>query len=206
VARSGARTRERILDAAERLILDKGLSATSVDEILTASETSKGAFFHHFPSKNHLARALVERYAANDIAFLDEITARAEAISDDPAQQIIAFLRLFEEGAQETVSQQPSCLYVSYIFDKQLFVDGTNEVIASAFVAWRKRLAEKLGQAAKTHPPRMPIDLDTLADHLSATYEGAFMMGRALSDPGLMRRQLELIRQQVALLFGIAAE
>jgi TetR/AcrR family transcriptional repressor of nem operon len=206
MARSGAQTRERILDAAERLILDKGLAATPVDEILSESATSKGSFFHHFPSKNALARALVERYAARDIAFLDEIMAQAEAASDDPAQQVIAFLRLFEEAADETVSQQPSCLYVSYIFDKQLFVDGTNDVIANAFAAWRTRLAEKLVEAAKTHPTRVPVDLDALADHLSVTYEGAFMTGRATSDPGLMRRQLELVRQQVALLFGISAQ
>jgi TetR/AcrR family transcriptional regulator, transcriptional repressor for nem operon len=206
MARSGTETRERILDAAERLILDKSLSATSVDEILTESKSSKGAFFHHFPSKNHLARALVERYAANDTAFLDEIMAKAEAASDDPGRQVIAFLRLFEQGADETVSQQPSCLYVSYIYDKQLFVDGTNDVIAGAFVAWRERLAEKLREAAQAHPPRAPVDLDALADHLSTTYEGAFMMGRAIRDPGLMHRQLELVRQQVALLFGIPAD
>lgn len=206
MARSGTETRERILDAAERLVLDHGLAATSVDEILAESKSSKGSFFHHFPSKNHLARALVERYAANDVGFLDEIMSRAEAAGDDPAVQVIAFLRLFEEAADDTISQQPSCLYVSYILDRQLFVDGTNDVIAGAFVAWRERLAEKLRAAAEIHPPRVAVDLDALADHLSATYEGAFMMARALGDKGLMRRQLELVRRQVALLFDVAAD
>lgn len=206
MARSGAETRERILDAAERLVLDQGLAATSVDDILTESRTSKGSFFHHFPSKNHLARALVERYADNDVALLDELMAEAEAASDDPALQVIAFLRLFEEAADDTVSEQPSCLYVSYIFDRQLFVDGTNDAIARAFVAWRRRLAEKLGAAAEVHPPRIAVDLDALADHLSATYEGAFMMARALGDPGVMHRQIELVRHQVALLFDVPAE
>ena len=205
MARSGTETRERILDGAERLVLDRGLAATSIDDILAESGTSKGSFFHHFPSKNHLARALVERYAANDVAFLDEIMTGAEAASDDPAAQIIAFLRLFEEGAEDTVSQQPSCLYVSYIFDRQLFVDGTNDLIAAAFVAWRERLAEKLRAASAIHPPRAEVDLDALADHLSATYEGAFMMARALGDRDLMRRQLELVRQQLALVFGVPA-
>lgn len=199
-------TRERILDAAERLVLDRGLAATSVDDILAESRTSKGSFFHHFPSKNHLARALVERYAANDVAFLDELMAEAEAAGDDPAVQVVAFLRLFEEAAENTVAQQPSCLYVSYIFDRQLFVDGTNDVIAGAFIAWRQRLAEKLRSAAEAHPPRIAVDLDALADHLSATYEGAFMMSRTLGDPAVMHRQIELVRRQVALLFDVPAE
>ena len=79
--RDGTPTRERILDSAQELILEQGIAATSIDEILAAASTSKGAFFHHFPSKNHLARALVERYAANDVAFLEEFMGRAEAAS-----------------------------------------------------------------------------------------------------------------------------
>jgi TetR/AcrR family transcriptional repressor of nem operon len=203
MARSGAETRERILEGAERLVLEHGLAATTVDAILAESETSKGAFFHHFPTKNHLARALVERYAAGDVAFLEEFMAKAEAASDDPAEQVVEFIRLFEDAADEMVSQQPSCLYVSYIYEKQLFEDGTNDVIVGAIVAWRERLAAKLREAAEAHPPRTAVDPDALADHVFATFEGAFMLTRAMSDPELMRRQLALVREYVALLFGV---
>ena len=206
MTRSGAQTRERILDGAERLVLAHGLAATSVDAILAESETSKGAFFHHFPTKNHLARALVERYATNDIAFLEEFMARAETTSDDPAAQVVEFIRLFEDAADEMVSQQPSCLYVTYIYEKQLFEDGTNDVIVGAVLAWRERLAGKLREAADVHPPRIPVDPDVLADHVFATFEGAFMLTRAMSDPDLMRRQLELVRRHVALVFDVPAE
>jgi len=203
MTRDGAQTRERILDGAERLVLDQGLSATSVDAILAESGTSKGAFFHHFPSKNHLARALVERYAANDVAWLEEFMAKAEAASDDPAAQVIEFIRRFEDDADETVMQQPSCLYVSYIYEKQLFEDGTNDAIVGAVLAWRERIAEKLRQAADLHPPRIPVDADVLADHIFATFEGAFILTRAMGDPDLMRRQLELVRRHVALIFDV---
>jgi TetR/AcrR family transcriptional repressor of nem operon len=203
MARSGTETRDRILDGAQRLVLEHGLAATTVDAILAESDTSKGAFFHHFPTKNHLARALVERYAAGDVAFLEEFMARAEALDDDPAVQAVEFIRMFEDAADEMVSQQPSCLYVSYIFEKQLFEDGTNDVIAGAVVAWRERLADKLRQAAERHPPREPVDFNALADHVFTTFEGAFMLTRAMGEPDLMRRQLELVRRYVALLFGI---
>lgn len=144
MARSGAQTRERILDGAQRLVLEHGLAATTVDAILAESGTSKGAFFHHFPTKNDLARALVERYAESDVAFLDEFMAKAETASEDPALQVVEFIRLFEDAADEMVTQQPSCLYVSYIYEKQLFEDGTNDVIVGAVLAWRERLASKI--------------------------------------------------------------
>ena len=203
MARRGTETRERILDGAQRLVLEHGLAATSVDAILAESETSKGAFFHHFPTKNDLARALVERYAEGDVAFLEEFMAKAEAANDDPALQVIAFIRFFEEAADEMVSQQPSCLYVSYIYEKQLFEDGTNDVIVGAVLAWRERLAAKIREAAAAHPPRTQIDADALADHVFATFEGAFMLTRAMSDPELMRQQLTLVRAYVALLFDV---
>ena len=206
MSRRGAETRERILDGAERLILDRGLAATSVDDILAATGTSKGSFFHHFPTKNVLARALVERYAANDVAFLEEFMARAEMTSDDPALQVVEFVRLFEDAADEMVAAQPSCLYVSYVYDRHLLEDGTNEVIVRALRAWHDRLAVKLRAAAALHPPRSPVDLDALADHLNATFEGAFILTRATGDPTVMRKQLELVRRYVALVFDVPAE
>jgi TetR/AcrR family transcriptional repressor of nem operon len=205
MARSGAQTRERILDGAQRLVLEHGLAATTVDAILAESATSKGAFFHHFPTKNDLARALVERYADGDVAFLEEFMAQAEASTDDPALQVVEFIRLFEDAADEMVSQQPSCLYVSYVYEKQLFEDGTNDVIVGAVLAWRERLAAKLREAAAAHPPRTPIDADALADHVFATFEGAFILTRAMREPELMRRQLTLVREYVALVFDVPA-
>jgi TetR/AcrR family transcriptional repressor of nem operon len=205
LTRDGAQTRERILDGAERLILEHGLAATTVDAILAETGTSKGAFFHHFPTKNDLARALVQRYAASDVAFLHEYMARAERVSDDPAVQLVEFIRLFEDAADEMVTQQPSCLYVSYIYDRQLFEDGTNDVIVGAVLAWRERLAEKLRAAAEAHPPQVAFDPDAVADHVFATFEGAFMLARTMSDPDIMRRQLGLVRGYVALLFGLPA-
>ena len=203
---AGAKTRERILDEAQRLILDRGLAATPIDEVLSAAGTSKGAFFHHFPSKNHLARAIVERYAQGDVAFLNEFMGRAEATTDDPAEQLVTFIGLFEQAADELVAQQPSCLYVSYIFDKQLFDNGTNDVIVDVILAYRGRLMEKITAAAKLHPPAIALDPVALADHATVTFEGAFVLARALGDPNIMRSQLELVRRMVALLFGVRAE
>ena len=77
MAGRGTDTKERILDTAEALVLEKGFSATSLDDIISATGLTKGAFFHHFRSKSDLARKLVERFAANDFALFDEWSRRA---------------------------------------------------------------------------------------------------------------------------------
>ncbi|MDZ4764884.1 MAG: TetR/AcrR family transcriptional regulator [Chloroflexota bacterium] len=56
-------TRGRILDAALDVFSQKGYHDTSVDEIVTASSTSKGAIYFHFPNKQALFFALVDKFA-----------------------------------------------------------------------------------------------------------------------------------------------
>ena len=66
-------TKERILDNAEALTLEKGFTGMSIDDILKATQITKGAFFYHFKTKAELARALVERYWENDYKFFTTI-------------------------------------------------------------------------------------------------------------------------------------
>lgn len=199
--RDGAPTRARILDTAERLVLERGFAATSIDEVIAGSGSSKGAFFHHFPTKNNLARALLSRYAAADVDTLRSFMAAAEEEADDPAGQVIAFVRLFEEAGDAIVAEQPSCLYVSFVNERQLAQDGTAEMIVDAIVAWRTTLRDKLEAATARRPPRPAIDLDALADHVFVTFEGAFILARATSDGSHMRRQLRVLRTLLESLF-----
>ena len=55
--------RARLLDAAVQVIRTKGLSATSVDDLCAAAGVTKGAFFHHFESKQALAVAAAEYWS-----------------------------------------------------------------------------------------------------------------------------------------------
>lgn len=56
-------TRERILDAALNIFSSKGYHDTRMDEIVEASDTSKGSIYFHFPNKERLFLALVDQFA-----------------------------------------------------------------------------------------------------------------------------------------------
>src|SRR5690606_23285433 len=113
---AGPSTRDRILDAAERLVHRHGFAAATIDAVIDATPTSKGAFFHHFRSKDDLGRALVDRYARADAEILESFLRAAENETDDPAEQMVAFIRLFEEAADRIALQQPGCLFVSFLY------------------------------------------------------------------------------------------
>jgi hypothetical protein len=55
--------RTRLLDAAMQVIRAQGYSATTVDDICRAAGLSKGAFFHHFKSKEDLALAAAAHFS-----------------------------------------------------------------------------------------------------------------------------------------------
>ena len=56
------KSRQQILDSALKLFSHKGYGATSVRDIAEDAELSKGNVYHHFPDKETIFRALIDRY------------------------------------------------------------------------------------------------------------------------------------------------
>ena len=202
--RDGSATRTRILEAAQRLVLERGFAGTSVDAVLGEASVTKGAFFHHFRSKEALGLALVERYAAFDLQALDDFMAGAEASSDDPAEQVVAFVRLLEEAVVALTEVQFGCLFGSFVYERELAAPGTEEIIAHSIETWRGRVLEKLQEAAEAHPPAIDADLPSLADQIFTNFQGGFILARAMKEPEHLRRQLAHVRQYLELLFQLA--
>jgi len=192
--------RERILDAATQLVMERGFSATTVDAILESAEASKGAFFHHFSSKADLGRVLVERYARADGELLEHLMTNAEAATDDPAEQLVEFVRLFEEGIEDLSLAQPGCLFVSFIYEQFPGQEDTRALILDDVVAWRARILAKLDAATEARPPALPVDLPSLADQVFTVLEGGFVLARATDDPLKLRDQLRHLRAYLTLL------
>ena len=87
---------------------------------------------------------------------------------------------------------------------RQLGVDGPRDVIEASVLAWRTRFRAKLDEVVAVHPPRIPVDLDAVADLVFSTSEGGYVMARATRDPDLVRGQLLQVRNYLELLFADA--
>ncbi len=199
--RDATATRERIIEAATRSTLHRGFSATSVEQVVQDAGVTKGAFFHHFASKADLGRAILERYAAEDLETLDRTWAQAEGLARDPLQQLLVFVGLIADLDAPGYGD-PGCVYASYLYERQLGIDGADEVIERAVLAWRDRIRAKLDEVIAVHPPRLPVDKDALADLLTSTAEGAYVVARATRSPDVVRRELLQVRNYLELLFA----
>lgn len=202
MARDGTITRKAIMDAAQGLILETGYSAASVDAVIARAGITKGAFFYHFRSKAELALALVRRDADADAAHLQGILDRAEALSRDPLQQLLICIGLYEEETAKLTVPYPGCLYASFIYESQLFDAATMQVVREVFSHWTQRIGAKLEAAMRMYPPRLPVDVRTLAEMSLALAEGAFILSKVQRDAGALAAQWRHYRNYLELLFS----
>jgi TetR/AcrR family transcriptional regulator, transcriptional repressor for nem operon len=200
VTQDGRSTRDRIQDTAERLVLQRGFTATTVDQIIAELGITKGAFFHHFKAKSDLARALLDRFARADAAVLADTMTRAERLGRRPLDQLLIFVELMIE-LTETIDGTSGCLFAAYCYESGQFGEDMLAEVATALTRWRAAIADKLRAAAAEHPPRAPVDLDELADMFTVVLEGAYMMARVYQRPRALADQLRLYRAYLELLF-----
>lgn len=199
--KKGTQTRERLLDLAESAVLQNGFAGTSIDELIAAAEISKSGFLYHFADKNELAKALLERYLARDDEILDEIFAKADALNDDPLHGFLVGLKLLADMMGDLPRGHPGCLVAAYRYQDQLFSREVRERSAAGVRAWRQRFRARLDRIAGRYKPQIEVDLDDLADMVSAMVDGGIILSKVLGDPKALSRQVMLYRAFVRAVF-----
>lgn len=197
----GERTRERILDLAYDAVIRKGFAATSIEELVEAAGITKGGFFYHFKDKNDLARQILERYQAENDVFLSEMETRARELSDDPLHAFLIFLKLYAEAMTQVVVNHPGCLVATITYQDASFDRDVARMNAEGVLAWRTLFLAWLEEIAEAYPPKVDVDLTTLADNVFAFTSGGLALAKALDDPLLISRHAMLYRESVRLIF-----
>jgi TetR/AcrR family acrAB operon transcriptional repressor len=163
-------TRNQILDTAERVFLQKGVSRTSLDDIAAAAGVSRGAIYWHFKNKADLFEAMMQRNALP----MEEMVARAsDADLDDP----LAYVRGCALAVLERVTGDSQCRRVAEI--SRYKVEYADEMAplrarhiqcrtgALAHIERGLRNAAKKGLLAPSVNPRLAaIGLHALVDGL----------------------------------------
>ena len=198
----GERTRERLMDLAYESIVEKGFAATSIEELVEAAGITKSGFFYHFRDKNDLARQLFERFLSEDEGIMETLEKRARELSDDPLQSFLIFLNVYAQMMDDMEALHPGCMVATVTYQERMFDAEVRQMNVDYLRRMRERFVRWLKEIVARYPPRIPVELDELADQLNVIVEGAIIQSKALRDESLMGKQTRLYRNHIKLLFG----
>ena len=198
----GERTRERLMDLAYESIVEKGFAATSIEELVEAAGITKSGFFYHFRDKNDLARQLFERFLSEDEGIMETLEKRARELSDDPLQSFLIFLNVYSRMMDDMEALHPGCMVATVTYQERMFDAEVRQMNVDYLRRMRERFVRWLKEIVARYPPRIPVELDELADQLNVIVEGAIIQSKALRDESLMGKQTRLYRNHIKLLFG----
>ena len=102
-------SRNNILNAAEKYFTEKGIGETDVDEICRIVSLTRGAFYHHFPTKQQFLLELLDRWvnkmaiqlssiqfeSKNSVEILTEIAEKMQPVFEQAGRQLPIFLELY---------------------------------------------------------------------------------------------------------------
>ena len=172
----GRATRRRIVDAAADLMVERGVSSVSLDEVGRVTCTSKSQMYHYFASKDDLVAAVVICVQDRILAFHGDLLDAVESVDDlrGWAGSVIAFHRRAPRWAGCPLGTLSSELMsVSEI--------GRFE-LQGAFGSWQLLLTHTLARLQGSGKLGADADPERLATATLASLEGGLLMSKALQD------------------------
>src|SRR5690242_9913108 len=192
-----ADTRTRILDAAMHVIRAQGYSATTVDDICRAAGLTKGAFFHHFKSKEDLGVAAAAHFSVMAERVFAQAPYRAPA---DPRDRVLGYID-FRSAIIAGPLPDFTCLLgtmVQEAYDTHPAIRRACETYIGVHVA---DVAKDIEAAKALYAPEAPWSAESLALHTQAVLQGAFILAKAKGGPAIARDSLAHLKRYIEQLF-----
>lgn len=197
-AKTDSVTRLKLLEAAQQLMLLKGYTATSVEEICEAAHLTKGSFFHYFGNKEDLGKAVLDHFMSSmSRAVLDSPSFK----KDDPLERIYGYIDFMIAISREP-ERRSGCLLGNFA---QVLSDTNPDIrllCASHFSWWAEMLTHELDEAKRKHAIGKDVDTEVLAEHFIALFEGSLMLAKTRMDIGVVERNLRDFKKYLKSLFG----
>jgi TetR/AcrR family transcriptional repressor of nem operon len=189
--------RGKLLDAAISTIREKGYAATSVDELCTRAGVTKGAFFHHFPSKDSLAVA-----AANLWSELSETLFAAAPYHrfDDPLDRFLGYIDFRKSMLRGGVAGF-SCLAGTMVQEAYGTHPDIRDACEACIGSHAASVQSDIADAMKLHRLRVPWTAESLALHTQAVLQGAFILAKAKGSSRVAEESIDHLRRYIELLF-----
>ena len=194
--------KEKLLEAALRLIRAQGYAGTSVDELCRVAGVTKGAFFHHFATKRDLAVAAADYWSETTSALFAEAPYHVPA---DPLDRVLAYID-FRKALLKGPLEEITCLVGTMTQEAYRTAPEIRDACAKSIFGHADTLSSDIAAAAKSRGVEPPHGPESLAAFTQAAIQGGFILAKAHNDPRLATQSLDHLRRYIELLFDHDAE
>lgn len=193
--------RDKLLEAAVKLIRANGFAATSVDQLCGEAGVTKGAFFHHFASKEALGVAAADHWSASTGAFFGAAPFHLHPRAID---RVLGYLDL-RIALIAGPAQSFSCVAGTMVQEAFLSSEAIRLACAASIDgnadALKPDIALAMAEAGVTG-----TSAASLARHVQTVIQGAFILAKADGEneaAATARDALQHLRRYFILLFKV---
>lgn len=195
--RDSEKTRAHILNIAFMEIYRNSFQGVSVDQIVSKAKLTKGAFFHHFPTKQDLGYALVDEtltFMTQD-RWIDPVEK-----FEDPVEGILSNLKtIIQKMSEESLSL--GCPLNNLVQEMSAVDPVFRRKLTAVLEFWIDGVEGHLIRAKRDGFLKKDVNVRHLAEFIVMNHEGAFGMTKSYGDRKLfltlhasLKKYLESVR------------
>jgi len=189
--------RTRLLDAAMQVIREQGYSATTVDDICGAAGVTKGAFFHHFKSKEDLGVAATAHFSEMAARLFGTAPYNEHA---DPLDRLLGYVD-FRAAILTGPIAGFTCLLGTMVQEAYDSHPAIREACETYIVRHAERVAEDIAAAKALYAPDATWSAESLGLYTQAVLQGSFILAKAKGGPEVARDCVAHLRRYILQLF-----
>jgi AcrR family transcriptional regulator len=191
LTRKGEQTRERIVAAAARLIFERGVAGTSIEDVKEEARVSSSQLYHYYADKQALVHAVIAHQSDAVIAAQEPLLGKLDSIDA---------LRAWRDQAVAIENQlqcRGGCPIGTLAGELAEADPAARADIAAGFARWEDQIG--LGIAAMHDRGELPTDVDPdrLALALLAAHQGGLILTQVRRDPTPIEAALDAMIDHV---------
>lgn len=193
--------RRALLDAALTLVRRQGWASTSIDQLCRTVGVTKGAFFHHFASKDDLGVAAARRWS--------EVTGPLFANAEyhrhaDPLDRLLGYLD-FRAAIARGPLEAFTCFAGTTVQETFASSEPIRAACGESITSHAAVLERDFQAAIDRYPPREPVTARSLAIHTQTVLQGGFVLAKAQGEATPLLDGITHLKRYLVMLFGRAS-
>ncbi len=190
-------SREKLLTSALKIVRTKGYDATTVDELCRDAGVTKGAFFHHFKTKEDLGVAATRYWNEFTGKLFEQANYHLPA---DPVDKLLAYID-FRMALISGDVPEFTCLLGTMVQETYSTSDALREACDIGISSHAATLEGYISDAMQQRGVG-GFAPQSLALYTQATLQGAFILAKAKNDADVAREMIGHLKRHVELLFA----